>query len=148
MDNIAKGIFIFIALFVVGFLAISYVKGFLGKPMRRKLKVPLGREIVAVQVVDGACLKPYKFSQAFEAETELEADGEVGLLFRGKLFGIADPSNDYSKVLAKLMGVNDKVVVQAMVLSMDGDGNPLVQIMLPDAGWFRRAIKPLYPKRG
>ncbi len=148
MNDVAKGVFIFIAIFVVGFLAFSYVKGFMGKPMRRKLKVPLGREVVTVHVVDGACLKPYKFSQAFDAETELEPNGEVGLLYRGKKFGIADPSSDYSKVLAKLVEKNDKVVVQAMVVSMDGDGNPLVQIMLPDAGWFRRAFKPIYPTRG
>lgn len=142
VNDVAKGVFICAALVVLTLVIISYVKGFMGKPTRNTLRVPLGKIIVPVLVSDVSRLKPYKFSQAFDAQVVLEPGDSIALLYRGKKFGVSDPENDYTKVLVKLMQRTDKVVVQAMVYSLDADKNPLVKLMLPDATWFKRALEP------
>jgi hypothetical protein len=78
----------------------------------------------------------------------MEPTGEVGLLFRGKKFGIADPENINASNLATLLQHDETVtvIVQAMVYGKNPDGDPLVKLMLPKVSWFKRALKPLLPK--
>ena len=148
MNDITRAIFICALLIGLAIVAISFIKTVMGNPVRHKLKVPLGREIVEVLVSNGALLKPYRLSQAFDARAQMEPTGEVGLLFRGKKFGIADPENINARNLATLLQHDETVtvIVQAMVYGKDSDGDPLVKLMLPKVSWFKRALKPLLPK--
>lgn len=143
VNDIAKAVLIVVVIIALGLMAVSYIKTIMGKSVRHKLMVPLGRETVEVLVRDGALLKPYKFSQVFDAQAVMGPTGEVGLLFKGKEFGIADPTNGHCWDLIRVLKHDETatVIVQAMVYGINAEGDPLVRLMLPRASWFKRALK-------
>ena len=128
------------------------LKSVLGKPVRGILHVPHGKNRIAVDVFDNGCLRPFKYGQVFEASfdsnerTMTSSDtGEVrtsvaALLYRGKPFGFVDAANSYTKVLMQLAAKYPQLVVPAVVSTLDAEGRPVIDILLPDAKWFHRAL--------
>jgi hypothetical protein len=137
--------------FALAFCAIAYFKSTLGKPQMGVLKVPLGRDLVSVAVYQSSCLKPYKYDQTFDAvvlpgvhalKDEFDGrrqSGEGAISYKGTILGFADTTDSSVLALVKLAGAYKKVVVQAVILSIDHDGRPIIQLKLPNASWFKRA---------
>ena len=152
MDIAVRAIIIVGVFLALGVFAIAYFKSTMGKAQRGVLNVPLGRSIVDVVVCDCSCLKPYKFGQTFDAVvmpgahelvnefTKQRLSGEGAISYKGSIVGFADASSSSVMALVKLAGTYQKVVVQAVVLSIDHDGKPIVQLKLPNTPWFKRAL--------
>lgn len=146
---------IFIIAVVVGVIvfAISYLKSWSGKPVRGVLHVPQGKTRIALDVYDGSSLKPYKFGQVFEvafdpSERTLTRvrTGESyttsgAILFRGHPLGFADEAHPYTQVLTTLANKYPKVLVQAIITTIGKDGEPVIELIVANPNWFKRALK-------
>ena len=160
MDTAIRAIIILLVFVALGVFAIAYFKSFMGKAQRGTLSVPLGRNAIGVMVCDDSRLKPYKFAQTFDVVvmpgehalvnrfTEKRQSGEGAISFKGSIMGFADPSSSQVMALTKLAGSYQKVVVQAVVLSVDKDGTPVMQLKLPDTAWFKRALSEAQKQGG
>lgn len=156
MSTEVKAILIIVLVTVVGFITANGVRSFIGRPTRGTLRVPQGKTIVPIVVCDCGPLRPFKYGQVFEVrvlpgeQTAVPlinaADGEItqkcGLAYRNVIMGFSDASSRYTKALSVLADKNDKVVAPAVITSLDSDGNPVMQLELPNDAWFARAIKP------
>ena len=151
-----RAILIVVLVVLVGIVAVAGVRSFIGKPTRGTLRVPQGKIFVPIVVCDESPLRPFKYGQVFEVrvlkgeQTAVPlingADGEItqkgGLLYRNVMIGFSDASSRYTKALSVLADKHDKVMAQAVITSLDRDGNPVMQLELPKDAWFARAIKP------
>ena len=63
------------------------------------------------------------------------------LSFRNKPFGLADQASSYTQTLSQLAELNQKVIVQAVITSLDAQGRPVIELRLPNPKWFVRALK-------
>ena len=151
-----KAILIVVFVTILGFIATTSVRSFIGRPTRGTLRVPQGKTFVPIVVCDGSPLRPFKYGQVFEvrvlpgmqtAVPLADAQGEEitergALAYHDKTIGFSDASSRYTKALSILADKNDKVVAQATITSLDSAGNPVMQLELPNDAWFARAIKP------
>ena len=146
---------IFVIAVVVGVIvfAISYLKSWSGKPVRGVLHVPQGKTRIALDVYDASSLKPYKYGQVFEVTFDPNErtltrarSGETytasgAILFRGKPLGFADEAHPYTQVLSTLANKHQKVLVQAIITAIDKGGEPLIELVVANPNWFKRALK-------
>ena len=156
MSTEVKAILLIVLVTVVGFIAVTAVRSFIGRPTRGTLRVPQGKTFVPIVVCDGGPLRPFKYGQVFEVrvlrgeQTAVPLTSETGegitekgaLMYRGATIGFSDVSSRYTKALSVLADKHDKVMAQAVITSLDRDGNPVMQLELPKDAWFARAIKP------
>jgi len=138
-----KNVLIVVALVtaVIAFIGL-FLRNLMGKPVRGTLRAPQGKNHVDVTVSDDKPLRPFKYSQVFEVAVVAKTADQVAVAYKDKPVGVADPSNPYTRVLHKLLDRHPSVVVSAVIMSIDDKGRPLMQLCLPDAGWFKRALKP------
>ena len=146
---------IFAIAVVVGVIVflISYLKSWSGKPVRGVLQVPQGKTRIALDVYDGSSLKPYKFGQVFEttfdpnertltrAHTGETYTAAGAILFRGHPLGFADEAHPYTQVLATLAHRYPKVLVQAIITTLGKDGEPMIELIVANPNWFKRALQ-------
>lgn len=149
----ARVVFAIVACAIVGVIAVSYLKSWRGRPVRGTLTVPQGKHRMSVSMCDDTPLRPFKYGQVFEvtlspAETSITdaATGETrtgtgSLQYRGKALGFADADSSYTHVLLQLADRYPKVVVPMVVSSLDAQGKPVVELLLPGPDWFTRAVK-------
>ena len=151
-----RAILLLVLVAVVVIVVIVAVRSFIGRPTRGTLRVPQGKTFVPIVVCDGSPLRPFKYGQVFDVRVlpgEQTAvplvnaeDGEItqkgGLLYHNVMIGFSDASSRYTKALSVLADKHNKVIAQAVVTSLDRDGNPVMQLELPKDAWFARAIKP------
>ncbi|MDO4798124.1 MAG: hypothetical protein Q4A01_08925 [Coriobacteriales bacterium] len=141
-----------LAIAVLAIMAGNYLRSFTGNPVRGVMRVPQGKVRVPVVVCDGNPLKPYKFNQVFEVavaagQTTLEniytgtEQSGVGVLeFKGTPVGFADGTDLYDKALDRLAGKHKRVTAQAVLVGTDNDERPIMQLLLPPAQWFAKAL--------
>lgn len=119
-----------------------FLRNVMGKPVRGVLHVPQGKTRVGIGVLNDKPLRPFKYGQVFEvtvlAETEACAMGT--LEYRGTPVGVADASSSYVQALDKLARENRRVLVSAVIATIDGEGRPVIELELPSTSWFKRAL--------
>ena len=139
--------------------AILYIRGVLGRPTRGVLHVPQGRNIVPVIVCQDAHLRPFKYDQTFDAVvvagdtyiqnayTGRRQTGECAIAFKNKPIGFVDSTDSFVLVLSKLANTYKKVTVKAVIISMNSNGQAVLELKLPDEKWFLRALKNTAERR-
>ncbi len=132
---------------------ISLVKSYFGKPVRGVLRVPQGKERVEVILCDDTVLRPFKYGQVLDVQVlpgkhtirntrkGKRYTGRAALAYKNTPIGFADSSSRYVQALAKLADEHKKTMVGMAVISIDEQGEPIAEVYLPDASWFKRAWK-------
>lgn len=137
----------FVVAVVVGVivLAISFLKSIIGKASRGVLHVPQGKDRLDVSVRDDVGLRSFRYGQTFEVHfVPSEAEGGIATIsYKNKPVGLICNTTTHSLALLKLAEKHPKVMVQAVVAGLDSNGRPLMQVMLPNDAWFKRALSPL-----
>ena len=151
-----RAILLVVLVTVVVIVAVVAVRSFIGKPTKGTLRVPQGKTFVPIVVCDGSPLRPFKYGQVFDVRvlrgeqtgvpltsaTGEEITQKGALSYHGVTIGFSDASSRYTKALSVLADKHDKVIAQAVIVSLDTDNNPVMQLELPKDAWFARAIKP------
>ena len=152
MSLTAKVLFLVVAIAVLAIATTRYVSGWRCKPVRGTLRVPQGKARVKLTVCDDRPLRPFKYGQVFDAtflageqgatcvSTGERRTGIGAIAYRGTTLGFADASSARVQVLAELARRNHKVVVPVVVSGLDVEGNPVIELLLPGAAWFQRAV--------
>jgi hypothetical protein len=122
---------------VVGIFIAVFLRSWLGRAVRGTLHVPQGKDRVSVEVSVGQSAVRFKYGQVFEVAID-----EAGVVtHKGKEIGSTDVSNPYVRLLSKLAERYQRVEVSALVVNFDESGKPVIELEMPDAGWFKRAVK-------
>jgi hypothetical protein len=141
-----------LVLIVLAIVAGNYVRSYTGNPVRGVLRVPQGKERVPVVACDGGPLKPYKYNQVFEvavaagnttivdAYTGAQTSGVGALEFKGEPIGFVDGSEKFDRALDRLASKHKRVTAQAVLVGLESDGRPIMQLLLPSAQWFAKAL--------
>lgn len=132
---------------------VSYLKSMMGKPVGKTLHVPRGKTSVKVDVFDDRPMRPFRYGQAFDVTLTLseqtltsiytgETRTDAGVIsFKGTSVGFMSDTNSYTQTLMKLAINYPKVIVQAAVMGTDADDRPIIELQLPEAKWFIKALE-------
>lgn len=133
--------------------AVSFIRSYMGRPVRNVLHVPQGKERVKVIVCDDSSLRPFKYGQVLDVQV---LSGEhtmqdpssgtprrvVGVLaYKKTPVGFIDPASAYPRALSVLADKHKKTLVGMSVISIDEHGEPVAEVRLPNLSWFKRAWK-------
>lgn len=152
MTDTMRALFIVLVIVLVAGFMTGYLKSVFGKPVRGIMRVPQGKNRMPIDVFDDSPLRPYKYGQVFEATFEPDeltlTNAETGekrtstgaILFRGRPLGFADGANAFTAALMHLSEKYQKVTVSAVISTLDPEGRPVIELVLPNAKWFSRAL--------
>lgn len=150
---VARIVFAIVVIVAVGVFLVSYLKSVMGKPFGKTLNVPRGDVRVGVEVFDDRPLRPFRYSQAFDVVLTLpeqtltsiytgESRAGTGVIsFKGDPVGFMDTSSSFAQTLMKLAEKHPKVIVQMAVMGTDANDRPDVELLLPEAKWFVKALE-------
>ena len=153
MPTVPRIIFAIVVVAGAIVFAISYLKSWAGKPVQGTLRVPKGMTRIALDVYDASPLRPYRYGQVFEttfdptertiarAGSGETYTGQGAILFRGQPLGFADEAHPYTRMLATLASKYPQVVVQAVITTLGADGEPVIELVVANPSWFKRALK-------
>jgi hypothetical protein len=127
---------------VAGICVFLFARSVLGKSVRGVLHVPQGRTRVDVKTDPNVRPTMFTYAQTFEANYARDERGQGVLVYSGKTIGSVSASEPRVRALNKLTDKHKHVAVSVAVASFDAAGLPILQLALPDDGWFRRALKP------
>ncbi|MDO4537745.1 MAG: hypothetical protein Q4B54_06245 [Coriobacteriales bacterium] len=148
--KVVLGILVVVA--VLAF-AVSFLKSSMGKPFAGTLNVPKGKQSVGVDLFDDGPLKPIRYSLALDVNISAqeatltssftgEQRTDTGVVSRGnKPIGFVDISTSYARALMALAQKYPKLVVQAAVMGTDANDRPRLELLLPEAKWFKKALE-------
>ena len=153
MTREALVIIAIVIIIILAVFGITFVKSFMGKPIRNVLHVPQGKTCVDVAIFDDKTLRPFKYGQTIEVQflanrqtltsvyTGAKRSDTGVLALKGVSVGFADSSSTYTHALQTLAGKYGKVLVGMTVLGIDAHDRPITMLQLPDNAWFTRALK-------
>ena len=137
---------------IVAFFGFGILQSWLGKPLRGTLSIPQGKNRLDITLCDDQPLRPFKYDQVFDvivlpgthtapSAPPSGAPSEYGALaYKGTLIGFADDANSYGRYLTELADTYPTVKASAVVIGLDPQGKPLMQLNLPGAKWFVKAL--------
>lgn len=147
-----RAVFILVVLVALALFLASFLKSVMGKPLGKTLSVPRGKTSMKVDVCDDGPMRPFRYGQVFDVlltpaeKAPAGAQGQepqVGtdVTYKGVKVGFVDASSSYGQALMALAAGYPKVLAQAAVMGTEADGRADLELMLPNAKWFAKALK-------